>query len=122
MNGDEESIVIIDNGSDTIKAGAAGDEAPTAVLPSIVGRDKNEIGMLGISKKFEFICDEVQQKRDELNLKYPIANGIVTDWDAMSKVWHHTFLSELRITPEEVKGVLVTEAPMNPKQNRERLV
>lgn len=40
----------------------------------------------------------------------------------MTKVWNHTFFNELRITPSEVQGVLITEAPRNPKENRERMV
>merc|ERR1712003_260119 len=54
------------------------------------------------------------------SLKYPIAHGIVTSWDDMEKIWHHTFFNELRIQPEE-HSVLLTEAPMNPKKNREKM-
>merc|ERR1712241_1361854 len=53
-------------------------------------------------------------------LRYPIAHGIVTSWDDMEKIWHHTFQNELRVQPEE-QGVLLTEAPMNPMKNREKM-
>ena len=78
--------------------------------------------MQGVTQKSQYIGDEAQQKRGVLNLSYPIANGIVTDWAKMEAVWHHTFYNELRITPEEIQGVLITEAPRNPKENREKMM
>jgi len=55
-------------------------------------------------------------------LKYPIASGIVESWEDMEKVWNHTFTNELRCDPSECVGVLLTEAPRNPKQNREKMI
>jgi len=113
--------IVIDNGSGYTKAGFTGDDAPKCKFPCIVGRPKVESIMVGSDKKEIYIGEHAEAKRGILVLKYPIEHGIVENWDDMKAIWDYTFTNGLRVKPEEHK-VLLTEAPMNPKINREKMI
>lgn len=120
MSEDGQKPIVVDNGSGMVKAGYGGEDAPCAVFSSIIGRPKNNAGMIGGDSKEVFIGEEAQQKRGVLKLSYPIEHGIVKDWDDMKLIWKHTFFNELRDEPSE-HPILLTEAPLNPKVNREQM-
>ncbi|KAH3765548.1 actin A3 [Pelomyxa schiedti] len=105
------SAVVFDNGSGMCKAGFAGDSAPRAVFPSIVGMHGTDtfVGQAALCHLGGMVA-----------ISHPIEHGLVTNWDHMEKVWHHAFHSELRVAPEE-RPVLLTETPLNPKASREKL-
>lgn len=117
---EEVTAVVIDNGSGKCKAGFAGDDAPRSVFSTVVGRPKVPGIMVGLDQKEVYVGEEAQQKRGVLKIETPIESGIVSNWDDMEKVWHHTLYSELRVSPEE-HPILMTEASLNPKLNREKM-
>ena len=112
----EESAVVIDNGSNAMKAGFATDNSPRAVFPTIRGISRHVIPLL-------YVGDEAIKKSAILRLIYPIQQGIIENWNEMEAVWKHTFYNQLHIDPGQVDHpVLLTEPPLNPKKNREQMI
>lgn len=104
-----------------IKAGLSGTDAPRCTFPSVVGYPKTQSIIVGMNTGKECYCgEEAIAKKGILTLTYPVENGIIKDMSLMEKIWHHTFFNELRQSPEE-HAVLMTEAPQNPKANREKM-
>ncbi|WFC96127.1 centractin- actin- protein of the dynactin complex [Malassezia brasiliensis] len=111
--------VVIDNGSGTIKAGFAGQDTPKCFFPNFVGRPKHVRAMAGAAEGDRFIGRSAQELRGLLKIRYPMEHGIVTDWADMEHIWSHMYADELKTLSEE-HPVLLTEAPLNPRANREQ--
>lgn len=69
---------------------------------------------MGMDQKDSYVGNEAQSERCILTLKYPIEHGIITNWDDIKKIWHHTFDNELLVAPEEC-FMLLTKVLQNPK-------
>ena len=67
-----------------------------------------------------FIGDEAEAHRGIMKLDYPMTHGIVENWADMEKVWTYVYgKTKLGVNSEE-HPVLLTEAPLNPRQNQEQ--
>ena len=91
--------VIIDNGSGYCKAGLSGEDAPRTEFSTVVGKPKMPSIMVGMDQKEAYVGQEAEAKKGVLFMKKPINHGVITNWEDMIKVWHHTFYNELRVTP-----------------------
>ena len=118
--GEAKPHIIIDNGTGYCKAGLSGEEGPRAVFPACVGYPNNDNDIVVGDKKVFFVGADAEAKNDVLKLNYPIEHGVVNNWDDMIKIWGHVFVNELKFPPEE-HNVMLTEAPNNPKENREKM-
>lgn len=112
--------VVIDNGSGVIKAGFAGDQVPKSHFPNYVGRPKHVRIMAGALEGDIFIGPNAEEHRGLLSIKYPMEHGYVNDWADMEKVWQYVYSKEQLNTFAEEHPVLLTEAPLNPRHNREK--
>lgn len=124
MDSEGHKIVVCDNGTGFVKCGFAGTNFPTHIFPSLVGRpilrSKSKIGNIEI--KDLMIGDEASELRSMLEVSYPMDNGIVRNWEDMISLHKYTFgPDKLNIDPKDCK-ILLTEPPMNPLKNREKMV
>lgn len=92
------------------------------MFPSVVGRPilraEEKIG--DVEVKDIMVGDEAAALRGILQMSYPMENGIVKNWEDMRHVWDYTFREKLRVDPKDSK-ILLTEPPMNPLKNREKM-
>jgi len=124
MDSQGRKIVICDNGTGFVKCGFGGSNFPTQIFPSLVGRPilRSTAKIGNIELKDLMIGDEASELRSMLEVSYPMENGIVRSWDDMISLYNYTFGSEkLNIDPKNCK-LLLTEPPMNPTKNREKMV
>ncbi|KAJ3000454.1 Actin-2 [Globomyces sp. JEL0801] len=75
--------------------------------------------MAGAIEGDYFIGSKAQELRGILSINYPMEHGIVTNWADMERIWQHIYTEELNILSEE-HPVLLTEAPLNSKANRDQ--
>lgn len=123
MESTRKNTIVCDNGTGFVKAGFAGANFPAAVFPSMVGRPilRSEEKVGNVALKDIMVGDEAAAARSQLQITYPLDNGVVRSWEDMEHVWEYTWNERLKINPTECK-VLLTEAPMNPLKNREKMV
>ena len=98
-----KTAVVLDNGSDTIKAGFAKEETPHTVLTSVVGYPESAKFQEVADRDDPFIGKDALHSSCNLDLTFPIKNSIITNWDDMEMV------SWTKIWSGRAVAVLVTD-------------
>jgi len=124
MNAQGKKAVVCDNGTGFVKCGFAGSHFPDHMFPSMVGRPIIRAGNRIDDVEVEDIMvgDEASKLRSMLEINYPMENGIVRSWEDMKHVWDYTFgPKKMGLDPKECL-IMLTEPPMNPNSNREKMI
>jgi actin len=112
--------IVIDIGTHSCKAGFNGENAPRVVIPTVIGKSKNEyINFLEDTHKLYFGREAINNA-NFLKLDYPVKNSIITDYDKMEKFLNHLFHSELKTKPE-AHNVFLTESLFSSNADREKI-
>lgn len=142
--GDEVSAIVVDLGSHSCKAGYAGEDAPKAVFPSVVG--SIEQASLADAVKVEGETEEMKTtvktgesekgkarrnlyvatqalgyRRDNMEVLPAMKDGVIADWEIVDKIWDHAFRERLLVDPKE-HPMLLAEPSTNTQQHREKTV
>ena len=68
------------------------------------------------------VGERCSRNRSNLEVTYPMKNGKVVSWEDMRHVWDYTFGEEkMNLDPKECL-IMLTEPPMNPNKNREKMI
>lgn len=121
--------IVIDTGTASTKAGFAGGSKPKVVVGTKVGRAKHMRIMPGGALEQEqqgpnsvFVGHRLDEHRGAFILDYPMDKGYVVDggWDSIERIWEHVYSKPNLNAKMDEHPVLLTEAPLNPRHNRER--
>lgn len=110
--------IVIDTGSLYTKVGFAGDDGPMSVFRTIVGYPKTL--MVGRENLDYYSGKWAEENMGVLKISCPIKGGEITNMDDMGKLYEYSITKELKKNLDE-HNVLVTEPPLNSKQNRETM-
>lgn len=113
--------VVLDIGQFATKCGFAGEDNPSLVFFTIIGKTKYQqidFDYGGIRKDEYFIGDEIQSL-GLYKIFYPIEKGIIQDWGYFEKIIDYIFYN-LRVDPSLV-NILFATHPLFPRKDLEKL-
>ena len=120
-------VIVIDNGSGYLKAGFSNEQAPSVTIPTLIGRQMlrygekldNKEGQVGMKQLM--VGDEVLPYRSLLELSHPVTEGIIQNQDDLETLWEYCLTKKMGIEDLSDKRVIITEAPMNPFENKVKI-
>ena len=115
--------IVLDLGTGFLKAGLSTSPIPDFVLPNSVGRPilRSDESFSRAKLKDIMICDEITPVRQYLDLTFPVEHGVIKNWEDETLVLDYLIKEKFKITNNQEHPVLITEAPLNPIENRQKI-
>ncbi|CAG8495341.1 2170_t:CDS:2 [Ambispora gerdemannii] len=139
FGGDEVSAIVLDVGSCWTRAGYAGEDSPKTVFPTYYGYipenrviNKSKLGASDLgggegsqqvekkTEKYVMGDSEISVWREYMEIRNPLKDGLIQDWDALEHIWDYALSKRLSVNPVE-HPLLVTEAAWSTREIRETL-
>ncbi|KAJ9442871.1 Actin-6 [Diplonema papillatum] len=108
--------VVLDSGSETLRAGFSGEASPRLVCYNATGRPRDR----ALCGKEEYVGDEVLGNREKLLVRHTVEFDHISSFEGIEATWAHAFV-RLGVAPEDC-AVLATETPANPAGTTEKTV
>ena len=143
---DQNPVIVLDNGSGYLKAGFSNQKNPLICIPAIVGHEilrygeKVDLEQIRSEKRKSeqkklikqmikehylkqiMIGDEIIGFRSLLELSHPISEGVIVDEEDLSRLWEYTLTEKLNLEDLSDKKIILTEAPLNPIENKQKIL
>ncbi|KDE08803.1 hypothetical protein MVLG_00908 [Microbotryum lychnidis-dioicae p1A1 Lamole] len=116
--GDEVSALVLDIGSDTVRAGYAGEDTPKTIFPSVYSTVPASEADPTPSYSHG---NSVHLYRPHAVHSTFISDGLVTDWEAAERAIDHAFFDRMRLENLAEFPLLTTEPSWNTQSNKEKM-
>jgi len=125
--GDEVGALVFDIGSNSFRAGYAGEDCPKADFPTHLGVEVIEQmntdasgGDGKINKKYSIDTGSLLYPKGNTEVVSPLKNGMVEDWDTLEALLNHAYTRYIR-SDAELHPVLMSEPAWNERNKREKM-
>ena len=122
---DVKDLIIIDDGTDTVRVGISGTDYPEVIIDTITGTvELNPDSDLMPSKRIffgEHLRKELEDKKYPIRLSEPIEEAHIKDknMDDMAELWLYAF--ELLKVEPTTANILIIDNPVNGKEYKAKI-